>query len=419
MALTACAGPPDTPAGGGPTPVTVGVMPIVETAAVYVAQERGFFADAGLDVTIETANTSSAIIPGLVSGQYDIGFSNMVTFLLASEQGLELTAVAPAAGPAPGGQEDMAAVVAADPAIRSAADLVGKRVGVNALNNIAAVALRQSVRAAGGDPDGLQLVELGFAEQAAAVLNGQIDAGFTVEPYLSVAAQDGLHAVTYPYLDVDPELTIGAYLASSSTVAERPEVVEAFRTALARAVELVAGDEQVLHDAIAGFSSIDPALIPQLALPAFPRAINRPSVAGWAELMVTDGLLPAVPDVDALLLTDADRCREACSRPVRGPRRRPPSRPRGPARAGSGGASPGWPSRWRRGRSSPAPAPCPAATCRPRATSRRSSRGCSAPGARGRRWAPRRAAGSPGSRSPRRSGSRSACCWGCTRSSGR
>ncbi|MGD9695289.1 MAG: ABC transporter substrate-binding protein [Thermoleophilia bacterium] len=294
-----------TSAAPGGTPVTVAVLPIIETAAVYVAQEKGLFAEQGLDVTITTANTSSAIIPGLVSGQYDIGFSNMVTFLLANNEGLGLTAIAAGSAPNPAGDEDMASVIATDPAIRTMADLKGKTVAVNALNNIAAVSLNESLRKAGVDPGDVKLVELGFGDQGAALADGQVDAAFTVEPFMAIATKDGAHVVGYPYLDVDPDLTIASYVMSDKTLAADPEVATKFAAAVRAAVGLIDSDRQVLLDAVSSFSDIDPKLLPGLVLCGFPTAINRESVANWGRLMVEDGLVERAPDVDPLIAEGA------------------------------------------------------------------------------------------------------------------
>lgn len=283
-----------------PIPVKVAVLPILETAAVWAADQRGFFEDEGLDVTIETANTSSAIIPGLVSGQYDIGFSNMVTFLLANDQGLGLRAIAAGSSPNPAGDTDMAAVIATDDSIKTMADLKGRRIAVNALNNIAAVSLNESLRKAGVDPADVDLVELGFAEQAAALTGDQVDAAYIVEPFLAMAGDD-VHVVGHPYLDVGPEVTIASYVMTDKRLAANPEIAERFAAAVTRAAELISSDEDALFDAVSTFSDIDPALYESLTLSGFPTAINRVSVGGWARLMVQDGLIEQVPDTDAML----------------------------------------------------------------------------------------------------------------------
>lgn len=309
FALTACGGDSDDSADTGTTagaiPVTVSVIPVVEAAAVYVADQQGFFAEEGLDVTITTANTSSAIIPGVVSGQYDIGFSNMVTFLLANKEGLGLTTIAPASSPNPEGTKDAAAIIATDPEITEWSDLAGKTVAVNALNNIAATSLNEALRKAGVDPKSVKLVELGFGEQSAALAAGQIDAGYTVEPLVTLAVEEGAHVVGYPYLEVDPDLTIAGYVMKDTELQSRPEIAQKFAAAVRRASELVSSDQEVLFEAVAGFSDIDAALLPKLVVTGFPTEVNRDSVRNWAELMVQDGLLEETPDVDRYFTDDA------------------------------------------------------------------------------------------------------------------
>lgn len=45
------------------TPVTVGVIPIADTAPLYLGDAQGFFEEEGLDLTIETATGGAAIVP--------------------------------------------------------------------------------------------------------------------------------------------------------------------------------------------------------------------------------------------------------------------------------------------------------------------------------------------------------------------
>src|SRR5262245_8290359 len=71
-------------ASGGVTTVKVGVIPIIDVAPIYLGVSKGFFKDAGLDLKLETAQGGAAIVPGIVSGQFQFGFSNTVSLLLAS-----------------------------------------------------------------------------------------------------------------------------------------------------------------------------------------------------------------------------------------------------------------------------------------------------------------------------------------------
>src|SRR5690606_21603782 len=76
------------------TPVTVGSLPIVDTAAIHLGVEQGIFAEHGLDVDLQIAQGGAAVVPAVVSGEYQFAFSNVVSLLVASSQGLDLQIVA-------------------------------------------------------------------------------------------------------------------------------------------------------------------------------------------------------------------------------------------------------------------------------------------------------------------------------------
>src|SRR5690606_19632350 len=103
LVLTGCTDS-DAPAPGSSadgdsvdlTPVTVGVIPIADTAPIYVGDAQGFFADEGLDLTIETATGGAAIVPAVVSGDYQFGFSNQLSLMVAADKGLDIKMVSSA-----------------------------------------------------------------------------------------------------------------------------------------------------------------------------------------------------------------------------------------------------------------------------------------------------------------------------------
>ncbi|GGQ38265.1 hypothetical protein GCM10010279_54370 [Streptomyces mutabilis] len=82
-AATACGssdskGPDDYGSSdGGTTTLKVGLIPIVDVAPLYLGQEKGFFEERGLKLEFSGAQGGAAIVPGVVSGQFQFGFSNM------------------------------------------------------------------------------------------------------------------------------------------------------------------------------------------------------------------------------------------------------------------------------------------------------------------------------------------------------
>ena len=63
--------------------ITVAAIQSVTAAGLYIAQQRGFFADAGLHVTIAPVTGSSSVIPDLVADHVQVVFGNYVSDILA------------------------------------------------------------------------------------------------------------------------------------------------------------------------------------------------------------------------------------------------------------------------------------------------------------------------------------------------
>src|SRR4051794_7448893 len=86
----ACGGSDDSSnnnsSAGSPDKVKVGVIPIVDVAPIYLGKAKGFFSKQNIDLTLEQAQGGAAIVPAVVSGQYQFGFSNVVSLLLGASR---------------------------------------------------------------------------------------------------------------------------------------------------------------------------------------------------------------------------------------------------------------------------------------------------------------------------------------------
>ena len=311
LLLAACGGgdedgaTPGTTEPGKTREVTVGVIPILDVAPIYLGVEQGFFEDRGLDVKLETAQGGAAIVPAIMSGQYQFGFSNNTSLLLARGQGLPLRAIAPGSASTGKVGEDFAGVVVrADSAIQSAKDLAGKSVSINTLNNIGDTVIREAVRQDGGDPAAVNFVELPFPDMPAAVAEGRVDAAFVVEPFLTIAEQQGARDVSSVYAVATENLSVATYFTSEQMLQSDPDMVEAFSEAMVESQRYATENPDEVRRIITTYTQIDPGLIDQLTLPAFPDEINVDSIQVLADLALEDGLLKEKADVEALVARD-------------------------------------------------------------------------------------------------------------------
>ena len=304
LAVAACGGSGDDGGedSGGPDEVTVGLIPIVDVAPVYLGIEQGFFADRDIELTVELAQGGAAIVPAVMSGQYEFGFSNVVSMMVASSTGLPVRLVAPGVrSTGEQGADFNGIAVPADSPIQTAADLEGRTVGVNTLNNICGVSINESVRKAGGDPEQLDYVELPPPDMPAALDAGQIDATCMSEPFLSGYLARGGRTVASNYVDVAPDADIAVYFTSAELAESDPDLVERFTEALAEAQAYADENPDEARATVTSYTDLTEEQIAAVTLPRFPTEFNRESLERIAELADEDGLLEEPIDVDELL----------------------------------------------------------------------------------------------------------------------
>ena len=71
-------------------------------------------------------------------------------------------------------------------------DFVGKTVSLNTVQCIGDTTVRRIVDAAGGDQSKTKLVDVAFPDVETALTNKQIDATYTVSPFLEATIANGL-----------------------------------------------------------------------------------------------------------------------------------------------------------------------------------------------------------------------------------
>jgi NitT/TauT family transport system substrate-binding protein len=303
LVAAGCGSSGDEPpaAGGATSQVKVGVIPIVDVAPIYLGKQKGFFSSRGMELTMETGQGGAAIVPGVVSGQFQFGFSNVTSLLVAQSRGLPLKVVSNGVASTGKDKADYGGVVTRDDAIKTAADLAGKRVAVNTLKNIGDSTIRASVRKAGGDPSSIKFVELAFPDMPAALEAGRVDAVWVVEPFLSATLAQGGRLVASNYVDAAPDLTVAVYFTSEQLMRSDPDLVKRFTDAMTESLAYADAHPDEARQVLTTYTQIDEAAIKELTLPKWPAEINRASVETLATLALQDGLVTKQPDVAALL----------------------------------------------------------------------------------------------------------------------
>jgi NitT/TauT family transport system substrate-binding protein len=197
-----------------------------------------------------------------------------------------------------------AVVVPADSPIRSTADLAGKTIAVNNLKNIGEVTIRKVVEDAGGDPDSIKFIELAFPDMPAAVTNGNVDAAWVVEPFLTAATAQGARKVVANFAEAVDDLTVASYFTTEQYIQQNPGVVDDFQAAIKESLQYAQDNPDEVRRIITTYTSISADVAATMALPAYPQEINVDSLRTVADLMTRYDITEDTVDVDKLLATD-------------------------------------------------------------------------------------------------------------------
>ncbi|MEU6357090.1 ABC transporter substrate-binding protein [Streptomyces sp. NPDC047072] len=276
---------------GGTTQVKVGIVPIVDVAPLYLGQEKGFFDSRGIELKMESAQGGAAIVPGVLSGQFQFGFSNPTSLMIAQTQGIALKSVINATTTTGNTTRDVTGVlVKKDSPIKSAKELAGHTVAVNTLKNIGDTVVREAVRKDGGDPAKVKFVEIPFDQMPAAIAGGRVDAAWMGEPAQTIAMSQGARSVTAPFAETDPKLTLATYFTSARLAQENPDLVKRFKEAVSESLAYASAHPDEARQAITTYTKIDAEVLKKLTLPLWPTETNLASIEKLASLGEEDGL---------------------------------------------------------------------------------------------------------------------------------
>ncbi|MEU9394004.1 ABC transporter substrate-binding protein [Streptomyces sp. NPDC048324] len=286
--------------GGGLTEIRVAALPLTDSAALYLARDRGLFKKEGLSVRIQPVQQSIQALPALSKGQVDvIASANYVTFLQADEQGtLDLRILAEGVRTAP---HMMDVLVPRGSGIRSVADLAGKKVAVNILNNIQSLTLnaildRQSV----GRPVYRQIA---FPQMGPALERNQVDAVHAVEPFDS-AIQGQLKATVLLDGATAPvrSLPISGYVTTGKFATGHAKAAAAFRRAIEAASKLASADPSAVRAELPKYTKVTADQARTIHLPSYPSTADAAQLRRLTELMKAQGLLKKNIDPATLLV---------------------------------------------------------------------------------------------------------------------
>jgi len=184
LVLTSCQNQsaPSSENTTGPTKVKIGYLGLTCEAAMFVAQEKGFFEEEGLDVEFVKTDWDG-LRDGLGLGRFDANYTLIMYLLKPIEQGLDVKIT--------GGVHSgcLRVQVSPDSNVDSMASLKGKKIGIPTMGSPPFLFASRALAAEGLDPkNDVSWVVVAPEVMGLALEKGQIDAVADSEPLGSILA---------------------------------------------------------------------------------------------------------------------------------------------------------------------------------------------------------------------------------------
>jgi NitT/TauT family transport system substrate-binding protein len=304
VGATACGDDDDGGGGGGAEPATlnVGVIPIADVAPLYLGIDKGFFKEQQLTIKPQLAEGGAAITPAVVSGDFQIGFSNTISLLIAASEDLPVQIISQ--GVLGGKSEEEAwadLLVLKDGPIKEPKDLEGKTIAVNTLKNICEVTIKASLEQEGVAVDTLEFTEVPFPDMNAALEAGRVDAACVVEPFVSQGKAGKARGIAPFYVRTAPDLTVATYFTSTQYAEENADVVDRFVQAMNKSLTYAESHPDEVRKVLLDYTEIPPEAAEAIKLPVWRPDLNEPTIERLSELSVKYGLIEEKPDLDELI----------------------------------------------------------------------------------------------------------------------
>ncbi|WP_295855160.1 ABC transporter substrate-binding protein [Tardiphaga sp.] len=238
-----------------------------EQGMFFLAEDRGYFKQEGLDVSFDQGNGSGAAVPVVANGAYDMGFGDINALI-------EYTAKKPEDAPVAVfslyNRPPFAIAVKVDSPIKTPADLPGKKLG-GAANDGALKLFPALCSITKTDCGKVEITNMQPNLREQMLMQGQVDGVFGYVTTIRFAARGiGIDADKQLRLirfgDYGMDLYSNAIIVSRKLVKEKPEAVKGFLKALNRGVKDAMADPKA---AVASVAKREPLIKLDLELARF------------------------------------------------------------------------------------------------------------------------------------------------------
>ena len=199
---------------GPPTKVTVSILYITADVGIFLALEKGYFREQGLDIDLTRMTSGADAIALLATDKLDVGsgsatpglfnaFKRGLPIQIVAEKSAVLPGVTIAGGATGAGRLLVRTDLRESGQIKSMADLKGKRIAVNSVQSTTLNYVMRGISHGGLGKDDVVFVEMPFNQFIPALEKKAVDAVMAYPPMLQTIETKMKLGIALPEADLD------------------------------------------------------------------------------------------------------------------------------------------------------------------------------------------------------------------------
>lgn len=229
---------------------------------LYIAQQQGYFKDAGLDVTIKAgAQDTSQNAPSVLNGEAQFAMTDSSGFLKGAAQDMPLRIVTGLQSATTNTDPTDGLLVKKSSAITSFSDLEGKTVGLSALGGTIQFIVEYLVQKDGGDPAKVKFVALPTTSLTDAVTSGKTDAVYSFGAFFAAARTSDKLNVIGKGMNELPGMVQGLLFSSQEYLAGNGATAKKFIDAVGKAITYANENPDAVRAIDKKYTQLDAAFI--------------------------------------------------------------------------------------------------------------------------------------------------------------
>jgi len=285
------------------TNLKMGLLPILDILPFYVAEQKGYFEQEGINVEFVPVKSAQERDALMQAAEIDGMLNDLVSTGLFNRDEAQIKIVATARRAYPESPQ-FRVLTAPDSGLSSAQDLAGVPIGISQ-NTVIEYITDRMLEAEGLSPDQIEIVEVSaIPVRFEQLMAGQIQAATLPDPLAQGAVAGGANLVVDDSQYTEYSQSVLSF--STKAIDSKPNTISKFLKAWNRAVDDLNSNPEQFSDMLIEKARVPESIQGTYQMPPFPKG-EVPSQAEWQDVvdwLLDKGLLDQPIDYEDSVTTD-------------------------------------------------------------------------------------------------------------------